>query len=407
MKLRASAMYYALVVSLIMSVVLSLLILISYYYRIQSVQFSLKNKLILNSQSGIAYQMSSSVPIGTTKFDLFGVGNDSLIVTKKPWGLYEQLTSIAFQGTDTFALSAIVGSNSEMYDKTALYLSSTANSLSLAGSTSLIGDLYLPKNGLKKVNIEGKHFTGSIFNENQIGVSSNLLPTLKSTLHTTSPLFLNESNMFQEVELASGEDLYRSFKDKAFVLRTGNLVISNNHLKGNIYIQSTGVVRVSGIAILEDVFIDAETVIIEDNFEGSLQILAKDSVIIGENVHLNYPSAIQLSSNSNGVVKIKQDCKIYGAVLIHRSRESLYDNLLYIGSDATIMGDVYCDGLVEMKGQVFGSLFCEGFYLKTNSGLYSNYLLDAKIDVNRKPAEFISAPMFASSKNKMIVKWLY
>ena len=67
-----------------------------------------------------------------------------------------------------------------------------------------------------------------------------------------------------------------------------------------------------------------------------------------------------------------------------------------------IKGQVYHHGKVELLGNIYGSLYCEGFIRKTKRAYYENHLLDNVIDFKRLPVRFVGVDLFQGYDDQII-----
>jgi len=409
MKLKAAAMYYALTISLVIAVLVSLLILLAFFNKTRSIQYSQQINLINNCNSGIEYLKSSNVENGVYTLDLYGNGNDSVFLKKQIWGLYAMISSTAFYKDKKIVKSILLGANSSKHHNTSLFLSNNNKSISLSGKTIIKGNAYLPKGGAKRANIEGKNYVGSELIYGTTNVSENTLPELNPNVLNNLKL----NNLQENLVLKTIEDLFTqqnfdiSFSENTYLFESKkNINLANVDLQNNIIVNSENIIYVNKNAKLENVLIIAKAVIIEDNFEGSIHIIAQDSIIVGEKVFLNYPSSLIAQSETSNYIKIGNNTQIKGALVLLGKNENKKTPFFKIEEGVEITGDVYCSGKTMLKGSVYGSLFTEGFYLKTPSAVYENYLLDVVIDASQKPKEFLSGIVFNDVEQKQIAKCL-
>jgi len=73
--------------------------------------------------------------------------------------------------------------------------------------------------------------------------------------------------------------------------------------------------------------------------------------------------------------------------------------------DAAIYGELYCNQNVELKGQVYGSVYADAFIANQFGSIYQNHIYNGKINALELPSEYIGLSLEDSKKN--IVKWLY
>jgi hypothetical protein len=170
-------------------------------------------------------------------------------------------------------------------------------------------------------------------------------------------------------------------------------------------------VRISSSASISDILIFAPKIIVENNFEGSCQLFASDSIYIGKKVNLKYPSVVSTISSDKGnkypKIVVDEETRIGGLVLM----EAGYDPInkvvnLNLGKKSIIIGVVYCNGIVNMNGAVIGSLYCQKFLLKTASGTYENHLLNSTIDIIGMPERFALRSFSREKSDRRVIKWL-
>ena len=78
----------------------------------------------------------------------------------------------------------------------------------------------------------------------------------------------------------------------------------------------------------------------------------------------------------------------------------------YLDKDSVLEGQARIEGKVSLKGSIYGQLVCEGFYLKTASGVFENNLLDAILDSSKISPYFCSSKLFNPQNASKIIQWL-
>ncbi|MFL0086920.1 hypothetical protein V2754_13895, partial [Tenacibaculum maritimum] len=132
--------------------------------------------------------------------------------------------------------------------------------------------------------------------------------------------------------------------------------------------------------ILEDIIVKSPVVRVEKGFRGAIQILASDRIIIEENVLLEYPSILYAYGESGEVnIEIKKNSKILGGVLASSNNSDKVNNIS-ASDNTTIAGELFCSGEVELKGNVYGSVYAHSFYLRTEESEYQNALLNFQLN---------------------------
>ena len=209
------------------------------------------------------------------------------------------------------------------------------------------------------------------------------------------------------------DSFFVSFADTAKLLHHHNpVIISNNAwLAGKVIVSSDISITVKKDAWLNDVILQAPQVVFESGFTGSAQVFATDSILVQPQVSLKYPSALVLDNISETATKayihIADHSKVSGAVLVPKSSFKINGAVLYIEPKGQIEGMVYVAGKVSLKGKIAGSLYCQGFYLRTASSVYENYLLDATIDITALHPIWQQPILLKDQVTEGYIKWLY
>ena len=175
-------------------------------------------------------------------------------------------------------------------------------------------------------------------------------------------------------------------------------------------IYAAGTVFIDRTTSLEDVIIVARRIIVDEGFIGSFQGFAIDSVAIGDNVTINYPGLLAISPAADGDatssdthITLGSNTIIKGCILLKGQKEKCR---LMIPESTSVTGQVYCSGTVQMEGQVYGSLFCDGFSFRRENSTYINHLLNSDIDIERLPDGFAGFHCGNEKSERTVIKWL-
>ena len=163
---------------------------------------------------------------------------------------------------------------------------------------------------------------------------------------------------------------------------------------------------------LEDIILVAPYIHFESNFKGSLQAIARDSILVENGVYLKFPSALGLvkkRGNNEKIqpfIKLLNKSKVEGAIFTHQIQKTQQETKISITKNAKVTGQVYADGWAEIKGNITGSLTCNKLILKTPSSVYENHLLNATINKKALPSNFVGSGLLNARKNKKMIKRL-
>lgn len=408
-KIKASAIQYALILSIVFAFLLGGLILYAGSNRKILTRLKIQELLRLNANSGIEY---SKVFLNGFKFNevkrvsLFNSGLDSIEISKENWGAYQVVKSRAVHQDIFFEKLALMGGNSNM-SQTSLYLADYGSALALCGETRIEGVCFLPKRGVKRAYIANQNYIGSKLIYGVSKRSSNQLPQINSELidAVNRPVLTEKKNWVEQ------DTVLNSFKNEAlYFVSEGSISINTIVIKGKVIIESKDSIFISNQANLDGVIVKAPTVHIQAGFEGTLQIYATHKIVLENDVTLKYPTVLGLMEdtkhNKISGIEIGTQSIVLGSVFLLTSVVDFRKELLLnCQTDSKIAGLVYCQGKTQLQGEVNGQIYTNKFYLKTASSAYENHLLGAKI-INKLPKEFSVIPLLEKNKYLKTIKWL-
>ncbi len=97
--LKSHALYFTLVISVIIAMLCSSLLLVVHYHNVLSLYEFQSKDVANNVSSGIAYLLSGEMEgEDQLTFDLIGEGKDSVKIQQKQWGIYDYGVVTAKQG---------------------------------------------------------------------------------------------------------------------------------------------------------------------------------------------------------------------------------------------------------------------------------------------------------------------
>ncbi|MFI5204276.1 MAG: hypothetical protein ACHQF2_07245 [Flavobacteriales bacterium] len=412
----------AILISVQVSVLSGLLLTRAQYYYYLAHQYDLRETLVRNSKSGIIFLLSSQsmvLPGEKKTIDLFGNESDSVELTRKPWGGYEIIVSRAFSKNKHVVKTALVGQTSKADSlRTSLYLCDMDRPLSVCGATRLDGKLFLPKAGIKRAYIEGQNYTGDKLMYGNRFDSGRNLPAFNKELIESNKAYLQvrfpaNDSVVNVDGIRLPDSVSNSFANKTLVLySTGSIHVNLQALHGNVIVVAHKIVLSQRTSVL-DVLFYANEIIVPDDFEGSFQAFASESITIGKNCRLKFPMVLAAFHSGNKKendlpsIYIGEGTEITGEIICYDEKYMFNkERLISIDRNVNITGEVYINGLLDLKGNVFGSVYCHRFMMKTPSSVYENHLLNSEINSLKLPKYFTGVNLLATENKRAIVRWI-
>jgi hypothetical protein len=403
--LPARALFYAILVSLLMSLIIGVMLLASSNQHQLLNHYNTQNRLLYNCASAVQLLMASSQDsIPKVVIDLYQAQKDSVSITQKKWGLLDVGFVASWSGRDTVKRSFLIGKQAPDF---ALKLAEGTSPLKVCGNTQIVGPVYLPREGVERGSINGRYYENdkNIFGKisqveyiNQDFLKSRFLEIEKFTNLTTSLIEYPDT-------------IIHSFGKPTKMLVADYWNTSNWYLKDNIILVAQNKIVLTADALLQDIILIAPIIEIQSGFGGSIQAFALDSLVIEEGVNLIYPSVLGLLPRSDirdfsPRLTIKDNSVIQGAIVVPTLEYQEKEAIVTIEEKAQVEGIVWVDGQLQHKGEIIGSVFCKNFYLQTAASIYENYLLDAIIDHPSLPSGFLLPAVFSEKKSRGIIKRL-
>lgn len=411
MKLQANALFITIVISMIIALMASMLILSAYYNKTSILLNFKKERLVSNANSGINLILGDEHAVGYDKpisIDIFQTGNDSVNLKKSVWGVFEIASATAYNHKDSSSQTVLYGYKPDTILKSAMYLSDQNRALFLCGTTKIKGGCYLPEAGVKRAYIEGQGYINSDLIDGTEKRSKTVLPKLDEKLSAyLAKQFLDTNAAVNTAEIP--DTIHHSFSKPTLVIEIGSnhYTLNQKVFSGNIMIKSTGKLIISAQNKLNNIQVYATAIVVEENFKGSLQLFARDSLVIHKNCKLNYPSALGIVKDRfklfQQFIKIEEGSVVEGICFGFCSVSDLNRIRITVDEKALVYGQLYSDGFAEIKGTVHGHVTCGHFRLRTPSSTYDNHLLNATIDFSKLSTKFVGSALLPSVKEKKVI----
>ncbi len=330
------------------------------------------------------------------------------------WGGYSIVSTRAKWKNLKYRKTSLTGPYLNKEEKVGLYLADLGKYISIAGHTHLSGACYIPALGIRSVYIDGKPYKGSKLINGSEKTSKKQLPQINTDLlewiknSYTGQIAPNDSVGEQE-SLYREQKIEQKFRNKPLIFNChGEVNLSGIHLSGKIIVRSDSAIILNKTLKASGIIAIAPIIVVEKSFSGNVQLFARDSLLIDEDVNLGYPSFVSVCNpeGSKAFCFISEGASVSGGVLVVSQMEEGKKAELYIEKEADIHGIAYCSGSVSHKGEVYGSLYLNRFILKTKRGYYENHLLDAVVDPDKQYKNIV-VPAILSGKTEMgLIDWV-
>lgn len=410
-KINGGALYYAIVVIILLSLLSSGFILLNRLWFHENALFLKNTELNDNLDSAAEWLMIKPdlvLPGETKELDIFGDSSIVKIEAEK-WGLLRLIkTSAQWRNQIINRTTLYSGLNNKAY---ALYLSDNNKFLSLVGKCVITGDCSLPALGIRAGEMDGGTFIGKRMIDGKIFQSEKALPELSPDLLQPWTGYWNKKYRTND-SIVSISDLTRNpvssipFTSNTKVIDCGRKVcLQNINLSGNIIVVASDTIIITTSAHLKDILVFANTIIVMNEVHGAFQLFARNKILIGDSCIMRYPSfAVCFANHTIGKITLGKNTAVNGGIIINSEKDTPGSNRLEMTGGNKLTGIVYVNGEVGFNGQIDGSLYCTKFYIDTPRAYYENFLKDAIIDSQSTPAKFGSIALDGSPDKLKLVK---
>ena len=412
-KIEAASIQYVLVISVIIIIVLSAFISLLYLQKRIAQKNTLFKETISHTNQAFDYIAQATILYNTvTDFSFSEYPSETTKVQRKHWGIFDLISVTAVLNNEQFQKIGIVGGKSTR--RTAMYLQDTNKPLVLVGNTTIKGNVFLPRLGIKPGSIGGTSYYGSTLIYGNTAQSSTSLPGVQNVPFLRE--FINDKPFtdFEEFELEDGMQQRRSFAQSTQVYASSSSIyLQNISLKGNLIIASEDSITVHPSALLEHVVLIAPKIRVLSRAKGIFQALASEKITIEEGCSLEYPSALVVVEENNSsrdikevALEISKNTRLEGVVVYESAKEAFdYNIQVQIGEGAVITGEVYCKKNLELKGSVKGSVFTGNFIAREYGSVYVNHIYNGTIEADALTDQF--SGLFMNGTNVSVAKWVH
>ena len=309
----------------------------------------------------------------------------------KPWGVYKVLTVTSHHKMDSVSKSYLLGNTKKKNPTLGLYLVDNGKSLKYAGSTTLSKKVVIPNANLTSHFIPKRKNT--LKGSGKMTASKNKMPKIAIQ---NNPYDIHNNILSLEEIIAQGGILVNSFQNETIEVSVHTSdPIRDIVLKGNIRLTSTNKIVLGETAHIQDVVIQAPSIRFLKKFKGNAQVITTREITLEDDAILKYPSSIYTDVKNDSIsITLEGKSKLYGS-LVMNSNSIIFGKKgsLYVDTDAIIIGDVFCYGVVDLRGSIYGSAYINSFQHKTETNSIDNLIVDARIISDSIPDHYMRLPL--------------
>lgn len=413
-RLPAGALLLVLAVSVIVAAILLSLILLGANRRHLMQQDAWHEQLRRNLFSGLAYaQAKPELPAFQPHLvDLFGDGEDSVQIVRKPWGLFDVVVLTARKGPFRDTVVALLGSSFSSVNRAALYLTDENVPLAVNDDAQVRGAAWLPKKG------DVRPASLPLIGPRRVGEPvSGKVQTSRPSLPFASDSALARLRDYASLQLeklvpkgsrpmTEPTTATYSFLGQPVVwYREGTFTVQRA-AAGQVIIISSQRLIVEAASRLDNVLLVAPTIIVKAGFQGRVQLLARDTVLVEENCRLAYPSAAcAYGEGKLALVSLGAGSRLQGVAIAATAVPSLL-GAVRLTPTTIVEGQVFSTGVVENCGTMRGPLMCRRLMYHSIGSYFENCLVNCTLDRAALPAEFLSTRLLNPGGNNGVITWL-
>ncbi len=407
--IRAAALSYAIVFSLLVGLICSGVIFIATTQKKIEVLQTNKEHLLFDSYAAVRYGIFMVPPGDSTRY--IHSSGDTSEITHRQWGAFSMICTKTHKGQLNKHRTALIGIL-QSPQLPCLYLPGNSGELKITGETKIEGKIFVPRGKVERAYIAGKNYSFDQLVFGSIEVAELGLPPLKKEWQNLLPTDLTRKTSPQPF---IAKDSSYSFHNGITYFQQLEPIAIQHAIRGNVIIHSFDSIFVTSKAQLANVILIAPIVRFETGFKGSVQVIASERVVCEKGVKLLYPSIITLNEQpihnelTRRIVIIEEEAEVLGGILI-TSQQPEFRRLpfLELHEKSVIGGLVYNCGETEAKGTIIGSLYTFQLSVRTGGGTYGNHLVDAIVSQNRLPDYFL-LPGWLEAQEKVqskLITWL-
>lgn len=396
--LQGGAMYYAVFVMLVLSMLSVLMInYLDLTFR-EDLIFYKNADLVDDCRSALVRVACEPELLSrgdVFQLDLFDDGEAIVEVSGSRWGFMRKVSVSALW--KHLRKSKVVLMAEREGERSALWMPERNRYLSLVGRSQIKGDVHLSELGLRRANIEGRYFEGVNLHDGKMYISPSQMPLIEDDLFNwvyrySSSNDLKSDSLIAFESLSQPSGIKQSFASKSLVVKSRESVsLVKGVFHDNVVLVSSDTMVVWPSVDLCNAVLIADVIVFKAGFKGQLQAFATKELIVEENCSFLYPSFIgAMSAFPEVMVTIEEGLHLNGGIFCFSKHAEEENTVLSIGKTDGVVGKVYTNGDLRMNGRIIGGLYCNRFVYQTSRAFYENFMLDVVIDESALPKNYAS-----------------
>jgi len=412
-KLKAGALQYVVALSLLIFFLMGMFIMLAHYSNMK-VNESWVQEALHDNISSAEVVLRNDIDLlentGQKGLHLFQDSLSTVSISSKTWGGYLLVQLETSFRHHRKKACLLLSDDVSLNERPSLYLADKRRYLSVCGDTWLGGPVYLPKLGVRKSYVDGVGYYRESAVQGEILYSETELPPVRPSLLRS---FEEQWKIdFQRDSLVQWEDIDSEIITNAFtcpakiiVSSEDSLVLDYIAIYDHVKLVANRSIMVKASVKLSNCILVAPHVYFEKGFKGNCQVLARDRVQIGEHSQLNYPSLVFMQGeNPKKKLIVGDDVSFSGDLVVLGKKEKKAPNIK-LSKGSKIQGFVYCEGSIELEGDIAGSVYANGFFLRTRSAIYENHLLNNRIEIQDLDKNYLGPSWLVKPKRREVLAW--
>lgn len=360
-----------------------------------------------------------------------------------PWGGFLRLDSKVDLKGQTATVRALVGQKIPDAFGAAVILDRIDYPLVVAGETSITGDAYVGRNGVREGVIHTEPYKGAKLVDGQIVKSDKSLfpefdPNLLSqslsdiedllkepakgrvyynslTIDTANDSLLGDGkNLFVYGDLNILQITAPNTIPSCTLTVAGNLnVYANIRFSPWTALAAGKAIHLAGCQFSKVLLMAHDSIHIASGCSGDAQLLSRGKIVLEGGANLTWPSLVYVETDEPAKdifrprIVLEPGSRIVGSVILWSPRKTSIQeqDLFVIHKGAEVHGLVFTNDWLDISGTVSGCAAAGSIYLYVSPTTYVNWMYNAVINRTQLESDFVLPIGFAGSSDYTEISW--